>query len=175
MTKRAAPRPLKDRVSERVHGNTSEAYLWIRVAYRRLRTRMAVRYPPYDKLTAEMVEAGVPGGGGTVLTSKAVRRLWLKVCEDVAAEAKARGKTVMAVPADWKPQPIQPPAPAAVVTPRSAPVVTARPAPPPAPRPMADITPEQFASLLKKPPTKSREEIRAEIEAMREQMRDRNR
>ncbi|MDN3563113.1 hypothetical protein ACFQY5_40030 [Paeniroseomonas aquatica] len=161
-------------MSERVHGNTSEAYLWIRVAYRRLRSRMAVRYPPYDKLTAEMVEAGVPGGGGTVLTAKAVRRLWLKVCEDIEAEAKARGKVAKAAPVDWKPQPTRPPAPTAAVAPRPVAAVTPRPAPIQAARPMADITSGQLASLLTKRPPESREERLLEIERTRAELRKRN-
>jgi hypothetical protein len=174
MANQPTPRPLGERVRERVHGNTSEAYVWLRAAYRRLRPRMEVRYPPYDEVAAEMVAAEVPGGRGAAVTGKAVRRIWERVCRDIELDAKARGKPAKAPPAGWKPQSAQSPAPAPVAASRPAPATTPRPAPVPVPRSMADITPEQFASLLKKPPAMSREEVRREIEATRAELRKRN-
>lgn len=173
MAKQPTPRPLGERVRERVHGNTSEAYVWLRAAYRRLRPRMEVRYPPYDEVAAEMVAAEVPGGRGAAVTGKAVRRIWERVCRDIELDAKARGKPVRAAPADWKPQPVRSLAPAPVA-PRPGPVAAPRPSSASAPRPMATISPGQLASLLTKPPPESREERLREIERTRAELRKRN-
>ncbi len=101
----AAPRsrPLSVRVSERAHGNCSEAYLWLRVRYRRLLARMNGRYPPYREVAAEMAEEGVCGGLGRVVTEKAVRRMWARVCRDIKHDAKTRLPLQPATPAHWRP------------------------------------------------------------------------
>ncbi len=60
--------PLSARVSEREHGNCSDGYFWLRLRYARLKSRMAVRYPPYAEVAAEMSADGVKGGHGKPLT-----------------------------------------------------------------------------------------------------------
>jgi len=98
-------RPLADRIRERLHGNSSEAYLWLRLAHRRLRKRMAVKYPPYDEVAAEMAAAGITGGRGASLTGQAVRRFWGRVLKDIADEAAQRPTKFKPPSAQWTPQP----------------------------------------------------------------------
>lgn len=104
-------------IRERAHGNASEARLWLRRHHRRLRPRMAVRYPPYAEVAAEMAALGLKGGGNPPrpLTARAVERMWKGVCRDVAAEAAERAPR--AAPAGWTPKVVAPapPAPAPAV------------------------------------------------------------
>jgi len=100
--------PLAQRISERAHGNCSEAYLWLRLNYRRLRKRLTGRYPPYAEVAREMDAAEVRGGRGAAVTEQAVLRIWRRVCKDIEADAQARGVRHKPAPADWKPQPVRP-------------------------------------------------------------------
>ena len=110
----AGRRPLADRVREELHGNASEASVWLRVHYARLRPRMAVRYPPYAEVAAEMNAAGVKGGkdakggGHRRVTADTVYRAWRRIVRE--REGKPAAKPGRAGPAGWKPEPVAAPA-----------------------------------------------------------------
>lgn len=110
-------------IRERAHGNAGEARLWLRENHRRLRPRMAVRWPPYAELAAEMAALGMAGGtrhDPRPLTGRAVERMWKGVCRDVAAEAAKRAPR--AAPAGWTPKAVAatPPKPAPATEPAPA-------------------------------------------------------
>ena len=94
------------RVREGLHGNASEAAVWLRLNYARLRRRMAVRFPPYAEVAAEMNAAGVTGRVAKgrephPVTADTVYRIWRGILVERAG--KRRGKPSRAGPAGWTP------------------------------------------------------------------------
>lgn len=78
------------RLSQQVHRHCSPAYLWMRTHYPTLQLRMAVRWPPYAELAAELTTAGIMGGHGRPLTENAARNIWTRVKRDEADAALLR-------------------------------------------------------------------------------------
>ena len=129
--------PLLDRVLARSRENSyrrrSLAYRWLRERHGQLAPAFAEYEPPLREIAGEMAQGGITGGGGKLLTAKALLGIWQRVCRDIQAEAteaaerkaaqaaaiEARGRHPSRMPATWRPTPVEPPA--SRVVPRPAP------------------------------------------------------
>ena len=71
----------------------SEAYAWLRLRFEQLASRLQHR-PGWPAVAAGMAMGGIKGGRGKPLTGPALRRIWARVCRDVAAEEPWRADAV---------------------------------------------------------------------------------
>lgn len=71
----------------------SEAYAWLRLRFEQLASRLQHR-PGWPAVAAGMALGGIKGGRGKPLTGPALRRIWSRVCRDVAAEESWRLEAV---------------------------------------------------------------------------------
>lgn len=157
---------LRDRAQQRPFAGRSEAYRWLRRRHAALAALFEEFRPAWAEVTAEMVASGITGGRGIPLTPNAVRRIWKTVCRDVAEAARQRALSPK-VPAGWAPVPV-----AIVPAP-----VERLPAPPPAAAPLPasmpvahrPSVPAQSSGIPA--PVRTPEEIKADLEAVRRQMR----
>lgn len=77
------------RSKEKTDGRQSEAFVWLRLRFLRLSPRLRTG-PGWRGVAEEMAADGIKGGKGRPLTDQAVRRIWSRVCQAVAAEKAAR-------------------------------------------------------------------------------------
>jgi len=96
-------------------GRHSDAYRLLREQHAALAARFQTIWPGWDAVAIEMAEAGVAGKGGRRLSASSVRRVWKRVCADVAkaqaAEATRKpvgGKFPSRISPDWRPQEVLP-------------------------------------------------------------------
>lgn len=71
----------------------SEAYAWLRLRFEQLASRLQHR-PGWPAVAAGMATGGIKGGRGKPLTGPALRRIWARVCRDVATEEPWRADAV---------------------------------------------------------------------------------
>lgn len=71
----------------------SEAYAWLRLRFEQLASRLQHR-PGWPAVAAGMAMGVIKGGRGKPLTGPALRRVWARVCRDVAAEEPWRADAV---------------------------------------------------------------------------------
>ncbi len=71
----------------------SEAYAWLRLRFEQLASRLQHR-PGWPAVAAGMAMGGIKGGKGKPLSGPALRRIWSRVCRDVAAEEPWRVEAV---------------------------------------------------------------------------------
>jgi hypothetical protein len=108
------------RIEKRGHGDGrhSDAYRLLREQHAAVVARFQSNWPGWDAVALEMSEAGVVGKGGRRLSASSVRRVWKRVCADVA-KAQAidatrkpiGGKFPSRISPDWRPQVVLPHAP----------------------------------------------------------------
>ena len=63
----------------------TEAYAWLRLRFEQLASRLQHR-PGWPAVAAGMAMGGIKGSKGKPLSGPALRRIWSRVCRDVAAE-----------------------------------------------------------------------------------------
>ncbi len=106
---------------ERRAGKQSDAYRWLYPRHASLAIALATSPPEWRVIAEEMTADGIKGGKSKPLTDRAVKRIWHRVCRDVAAEAVHRSTGVRPsasnrskAPATWRPEqlPHQPRMPA---------------------------------------------------------------
>lgn len=95
-------------------GKQSDAYRWLHKRHAPLAAALASDPPEWRTIAEELSDAGVTGGKAKRLTDRAVKRMWQRVCRDVATEASKRAAAVSSAnrshaPASWRPalQPVQ--------------------------------------------------------------------
>jgi hypothetical protein len=96
-------------------GRHSDAYRLLREQHAALVARFQTHWPGWDAVAVEMSEAGVATKGGRRLSASSVRRVWKRVCADVAkaqaVEATRKpigGKFPSRISPDWRPQEVLP-------------------------------------------------------------------
>lgn len=72
----------------------SEAYAWLRLRFEQLASKLQHR-PGWPAVAAGMTMGGIKGSRGKPLTGPALRRIWSRVCRDVAAEEPWRAEAVL--------------------------------------------------------------------------------
>ena len=75
----------------------SEAYAWLRLRFEQLASRLQHR-PGWPAVAAGMATGGIKGGRGKPLTGPALRRIWSRVCRDVAAEEPWHEEAIRTAP-----------------------------------------------------------------------------
>lgn len=164
---------LRERAGQRAFSRRSDAYRWLRRRHAAMLALFEEFEPTWADVTAEMTAAGVTGGRGKPLTPDAVRRIWKTVCRDVAESAQRRAAEPR-MPPGWRPEPVAIlPAPdlANPAAARSAPAQATPAAPTPRAIPPIRPIPSQRPAEAASGALRSPEEIAAQLEAVREQMR----
>jgi hypothetical protein len=101
---------------ERRAGKQSDAYRWLYPRHASLAVALATSPPEWRVIAEEMTADGIKGGRSKPLTDRAVKRIWHRVCRDIAAEAVHRSTGVRPsassrskAPATWRPEQLPPP------------------------------------------------------------------
>lgn len=156
------------RAAEQAHAGRSPAYRWMRQRYASLSSLLEKHRPPMRAIAEEMAAAGIVGGKGKPLTDRAVRGIWKRICRDVAAGAQRR-VTNPKVPQGWAPVPVAILPDPAHAKPTPAPALA--PVEPPTPGPALPRHPTPSQRPDDPAPVRTPEEIQAELDAVREQLR----
>lgn len=69
-------------------GKKSPAYHWLRTHHAALTKARRVTPPSWSDVAVEMRRDGIIGGRGTVLTERAVKEIWDRVCADVTRDTE---------------------------------------------------------------------------------------
>ena len=96
---------------ERRAGKQSDAYRWLYARHAPMADALATSPPEWRAVAEEMTAAGIRGGRSKTLTDRAVKRMWQRVCRDIAAEAVHRSTGVLSparnrsrASAAWRPE-----------------------------------------------------------------------
>ncbi len=96
----------------RAHPRNGHLYRWLRENRRFVKDAFKTTGAGWEGLLAVVLDAGVMGRHGTTRPNrKSVRRVWLRVCADIAAEVASQAATKSAKPrrdrsrqkGDWQP------------------------------------------------------------------------
>lgn len=109
-------------IQKRPYRGRTGLYRWLRARYETLAREFATQDPSWEDVTDMLTMVGLVGRFGARLQAGGVRRVWLTVCRDVAADkaAQIEQKTVIQhdasarprTPVDWRPPAfVQPNAP----------------------------------------------------------------
>jgi hypothetical protein len=77
----------------RAFPRNSDLYRWLRDNRRVVSNALKATGAGWDGLLAVVLDAGVTGRHGTPPNERSVRKVWLRVCTDLAAEAAERAAT----------------------------------------------------------------------------------
>ncbi len=96
---------------ERRAGKQSDAYRWLYARHAPMAAALAANPPEWRVIAEEMTAGGIKGGRSKPLTDRAVKRIWQRVCRDIAAEKLHRATGVRPTagnrsraPATWRPE-----------------------------------------------------------------------
>jgi hypothetical protein len=130
---------IKATMKARAYPRNSHLYRWLRDNRRFVEDAFKATGAGWDGLLAVVLEAGVMGRYGAPPNERSVRKVWLRVCSDIEAEAASRSAAKAGKPAahrsrerrDWQP-PVAAQPRARIETPREElPPRQSRPAPAP--------------------------------------------
>jgi hypothetical protein len=67
-------------------GKQSDAYRWLYTHHASMAVALATDPPEWRAIAEELTVGGIRGGRSRPLTDRAVKRIWQRVCRDIAAE-----------------------------------------------------------------------------------------
>jgi len=78
-------------VAARPYRRRSDAYRWLRANHRAVR-ELLDQEPSWHVIAREMTASGITGATGGSLSGRGVRRIWERVCRDLATAEAGRGE-----------------------------------------------------------------------------------
>jgi hypothetical protein len=87
------PNGLRQAMEDDAFGGRSKAYRWLRKNFDELSRGLAEFRPSWDAVAAQMAREGIIGQRGKPPYGHAVRRVWERVCRDVAKDRAAQAAT----------------------------------------------------------------------------------